>query len=393
MSAIGRLLFGREERSYYPPIDAFGSWGQGMVFHPQTAVQPGVESSLRLSAVFACIRLLTDAVATLPMDTFVRQGGVRRPARPRPAYLDFNPPQGSRVDYLSQIMLSLLTAGNAFVATPRDREGVPVDLVVLDPVKVTVHNEGLPFEVDGRRLDELDIMHIPGMRMPGQRLGMSPLSYARETVGLGLAATRFGSTFFENGALPSAVIEAPGSMSKEAAERFSESWYARHGGVANSNRVGVLTEGARLTRVSVQPNDAQFLETRQFQVPDIARFFGVPPHLIADASNSTSWGSGLAEQNEAFGKFSLRPWVSRIEDSHERLLTSHGLTRVFVRLNMDALLRPSTRERYEAHQMGIDAGFLHPDEVRALEDLAPLTPQQKADMRPAPIEPPGGPNE
>jgi HK97 family phage portal protein len=378
-----------ERRSYYPPVDMYGKWDEGMVFRPWAEQPPGVHQSMRLSAVFACIRLLTDAVATLPVDTFVRQGGVRRPARPRPAYLNFDPPQGSRVDYLSQIMLSLLTAGNAFVATPRDREGVPIDLIVLDPEKVTVHSEGLRYEVEGRRLDELDIMHIPGMRMPGQILGLSPLSYARETVGLGLAATRFGASFFGNGALPAAVIEAPQAMSQEAAKRFADMWYDRHGGAANANRVGVLTEGATLKRVSVQPNDAQFLETRQFQVPDIARFFGVPPHLIADASNSTSWGSGLAEQNEAFGKFSLRPWVSRIEDAHERLLTSHGLERVFVRLNMDALLRPSTRERYEAHEIGIRAGFVHQDEVRAIEDMPPLTPQQKADLSkaPAPITP------
>lgn len=384
-----------ERRSVHPLTGASGKWGDGMVFHPWSDPPPSVQSSMRLSAVFACIRLLTDAVATLPIDTFIRQQGVRRPFRPRPAYLDFDPPQGSRVDYLSQVMLSLLTAGNAFVATPRDAEGTPIDLVVLDPEKVTLHDKGLPFEVDGKRLDEFDIMHIPGMRMPGQRLGMSPLSYAREAVGLGLAATRFGSSFFENGALPAAVIEAPGEMSKEAAERFAESWYARHGGVANANRVGVLTAGAKLTRVSVNPDDAQFLETRQFQVPDIARFFGVPPHLIADASNSTSWGSGLAEQNEAFGKFSLRPWVTRIEAAHERLLTTHGYPFTFVRLNMDALLRPSTTERYEAHRLGIEAGFLHPDEVRAIEDMPPLTPQQKADMAPAapPQLPPGGPNE
>jgi HK97 family phage portal protein len=168
------------------------------------------------------------------------------------------------------------------------------------------------------------------------------------------------------------VIETPGEMTREAAERFAESWHARHQGVGSANRVGVLTGGAKLQRVSIQPNDAQFLETRAFQVPDIARIFGVPPHLIADASNSTSWGSGLAEQNLAFGQFSLRPWIDRIEEAHNRLLVTHGVTEAFVKLNMDALLRASLKDRYESYAVGIASGFLEEDEARALEDMPPL---------------------
>jgi HK97 family phage portal protein len=209
------------------------------------------------------------------------------------------------------------------------------------------------------------------MTMPSALRGLSPLAYARHAIELGLEAQSFGAAFFANGATPAGLIEAPGDFPKERAERMAGLWDARHRGTRNAARVGVLTGGAKFTKVTIAPEEAQFLETRAFQVPDIARFYGVPPHLIADASNSTSWGSGLAEQNLAFGQFSLRPWVDRIEDAHGRLLSTHGSQDVFIKLNMDALLRAGTKERYDAFAVGINQGFMSINEVRVLEDLPP----------------------
>lgn len=368
----------------YPSLPG-GGWASGMVWTGASNGAPNTAQAMRLSAVFACLRLLSEAVSTLPLDTFIRDKGTRRPYRPRPDYLSFQPPQGSRIDYLSQVMLSLLTDGNAYVLTPRDAQGIPLDLIVLDPTQVVVSRERgrVSYKVGEIELDPVtDVMHVKGMCMPGAIKGLSPISYARETIGLGLAVQSFGTSFFNNGALPAAVIETEKEFSKEAAERFAETWNARHNGVGNANKVGVLTGGAKLTKVSLQPNDSQFLETRAFQVPDIARIFGVPPHLIADASNSTSWGSGLAEQNLAFGQFSLRPWTERIEDGHGRLLTSHGLPTVFVRLNLDALLRASLKDRYDAAAVGITHKFLTINEARALEDL-PSVPWGDAPAEPA----------
>lgn len=391
MSVMSRL-FGMEERSIaplsLPQWESDGKWGAGMVWQPYGTQSVNPDSAMRLSAVFACLRLLSEAIATLPLDTFIRRNGSRFPYRPRPAYLSFQPPEGSRIDYLSQVMLSLLTDGNAFVATPRNGDGEPVDLVVLDPTRVKIdRTDGrVRYRVDDRPLDvPNDLIHIRGMTLPGQLRGLSPIAYARETIGLGLAAQRFGQSFFDNGALPGAVIQAPGGMSQAAIDRFRDTWNAGHQGVANANRVGVLTEGAQLAKVSVAPNDAQFLETRAFQVPDIARIFGVPPHLIADASNSTSWGSGLAEQNLAFGQFSLRPWIERIEDAHGRLLSTHGLPDVFIKLNLDALLRASLKDRYESYAVGIQNKFQTVNEARKLEDYAPL-PGGDTFAEPAPAD-------
>lgn len=373
-----------ERRALPTPPDTFsdgsaygqpgmGWWDTGMVWKPGASMSHG--EAMRLSAVFACLRLLSEAISTLPIDTFRRQAGVRLPYRPRPAYLDFAPPGLSRIDYLSMVMLSLLTDGNAYVGVDRAPDGAIRNLVVFDPCYVAVELDAgkLIYQVQGQPLVPwLELVHIKGMTMPGAIVGLSPIAYARETIGLGLAAQRFGSAFFSNGALPSAVIEAPSKMSQEAADRFRETWNGRHGGVGQAQRVGVLTEGAKLTKVSVQPEDAQFLQTRQFQVPDIARIFGVPPHLIADASNSTSWGSGLAEQNLAFGQFSLRPWIERIEDAHNRLLTLDGLPDVFLKLNLDAMLRASLKDRYDSYAAGITNRFLTINEARRLEDLAPV---------------------
>jgi HK97 family phage portal protein len=155
---------------------------------------------------------------------------------------------------------------------------------------------------------------------------------------------------------------------------MASTWNETHGGTANAGKIGVLIGGAKLNTIAISPEDAEWLDSKRFTVSEIARFYGVPPHLIADASNSTSWGSGLAEQNLAFGQFSLRPDVTRIEDGHDRLLYTHGAGGVFTKLNLDALLRASLSDRYEAYKVGIDAGFLDDDEVRALEDLPPREP-------------------
>lgn len=376
MASILKHIFGNGGTTTYDP----GPWAQGMVrygngYNGLTGGKMSTDKAMTLSAVFACIRLLSENVATMPLDTFTRRDGVRAPYRPRPEYLSFQPPQGSRIDYLSQIMLSLLSDGNAYVATPRGPEGEPITLVVMDPCKVKPYRNDLGvvwFEVEGHKFSDLDVMHIKAMLMPGAIKGLSPLAYASLTVDLGLQAQEFGASFFGNSAVPSGIVEAPGEVPRDLAERMAGLWDSRHKGSGNAGKIGVLTGGAKFSRITIAPNEAQFLETRQFQVPDIARFFGVPPHLIADASNSTSWGSGLAEQNAAFGQLSLRPWVDRIEDAHNRLLTSYGLPDVFVRLNMDAVLRASTSERYAAYQVGIESGWLLRSEVRTSEDLRPV---------------------
>lgn len=365
-----------------------GFWSQGMVWNGSTMTAASTESAMRLSAVFACLRLLSEAIATLPLDTFQRDNGTRRPYRPRPEYLSFDPPQGPRTEYLSMVMLSLLTSGDALIATPRDALGVPLDLIPLDPGAVEVlrqtgdWTERLPyrrgeiyFTFGGHHFSTLDIMHIKGMTLPGSLRGVSPLTAARDVMAGASRAQDYGINLFDNGSVPPAVIEmadAPDEAGRAKAKRISQAWQETNGGTANAGKVGILLGGAQLKSIAVTPEDAQWLETRRFGIQEIARIYGVPPHLIADSSNSTSWGSGLEEQNLAFGQLTLRPWLERIEEAHGRLLTTHGLRDVFVKLNLDALLRASLSDRYASYQLGISSNFLLPNEARRLEDLPPI---------------------
>lgn len=368
-----------------------GAWGQGMVRYGGGSSTPrtvSTDSALTLSAVFACIRLLSENVATLPMDTYTAGSDGTRDPFEMPDYLRFLPPRLTRLEYLSQLMLSLLAHGNAYVATPRGPNGEPIMLVPLDPCKVkpALDKYGdVVYRWNGETYTQFDVLHIKGMTMPASLVGLSPLGYAMRAVDLGLQAQEFGASFLANGAVPAGVVEAPGEAPRDLAERMAALWDSRHRGAGNAGKVGVLTGGAKFTQITVNPDQAQLLESRMFSVPDIARFFGVPPHLIADASSSTSWGSGLSEQNAAFAQMSLRPWVTRIEDAHNRLLASYGLPEVYVKLNMDAGLRATTKERYDAYAVALSAGFMDDNEVRLLEDLElkPVLPAPEPEVQAA----------
>jgi HK97 family phage portal protein len=359
-------------------MPGYGGWSQGMVWNGSVggAVVTN-ERAARLSAVYGCWRLISDAISTLPLGTFTRTEGVRTPF-PLPQYLTFELPQATKIGYLTQVVLSLLSDGNAFVAVPRNNLGVPLDLLPLDPTKVEVIREDgvIWYVVQGERYDHYDIMHIPGMLFPGALRGVSPIQAAREVIDAALTTQEYGRNFAANMAIPPALIEVPSmggdpKVEKEKAKRVADVWQETHGG-SNAGRIGVLVGGAQLKTIAVTPEDAQWLDSKRFSVSEIARIYGVPPHLIADASNSTSWGSGLAEQNLAFGMFTLQPTTERIEEGHTRLLTTHGLAKVFVKLNLDAKLRSAPKERAETQAIRISNGSLTINESRALEDQPPV---------------------
>lgn len=348
-------------------------------------------SALQVSAVFGCIRLLSETIATLPVSTYSKRGGVRKPIN-SPTWLDYptaEPGGLGRIDLLSQVVLSLLLEGNAYLAVRWQGPNI-VGLDVLDPSAITVHMvkvgdgsrrklfEAHDIDDDGNEValgwfTTRDVLHIPGMMLPGEYAGVSPISYARESIGLALAAQKYGSKFFANGAMPGAIVEVPGPLSEDGLANAREAWRTANAGVDNAHRVALLTEGAKFSKVSMSPDEAQFLQTRQFQVPEIARIFGVPPHLISDATNSTSWGSGLAEQNQAFAMFSLRPWLERIEAGFTRLVYAETADRMkFVKFDLGGIQRGAPAERMTMYSTGLQQGIYSIDEVRAWEDLEPL---------------------
>lgn len=376
MTALHRVL-GVTARDETRSVSFTDLWGKGLdVLGAKSASGIAVtpKNSMQLSAVFGSVRILTDGVSTLPVesDQLGELPWLTQPSMSDP-FLDMS-------DVLGQIMVSLLHAGNAFVATPRNSAGKIIELTVLDPTqvkKIAPERGMVAFEVQGvgRRFTPFEIAHVPGMMLPGELIGIAPLDYARETVGLGLAAQKFGAGFFGNGANPSGLIEVDGPLSDEDAVRLRRRWKQLHSG-SESQGVAVLTKGATFKQLTVSPEQAQFLATRQFQVPDIARFFGVPPHLLQDASGSTSWGSGLAEQTQNYVTHSLRPWVERVEAFLTRLVRSDVPSAGRVSLSLDHLLRGDFNSRVANAVSAVGAGILTVDEGRQIVDprLAPLGP-------------------
>jgi HK97 family phage portal protein len=363
--------------------DIWGRDAQEFGLATAADVNVNVDLAMQVSAVFGAFRILSDNIATLPLDVYTSdpnrghdtQGAGRYPFRPRPAWASFEC-GCNKIDLISQVVVSLLSDGNAFVAVYRDARLKILSLEVLDPKLVTVERIGgqRMFRINGGdMLTALDILHIRGMTLPGSDRGASPIHYARESIGLSYAATRYGAGFFGNGGLPGLVVEVPGELSPTGIKQLKRGWDDVHKGSGNAHKLAVLTEGAKFSKVTIDPEDAQFLQTRQFQVPDIARIFGVPPHLLADATNSTSWGSGLAEQNTAFVQHTLRPLIERIEQGFNALLKSEGYPdHVFAKLSVDGLLRGSHKQRLESYAIGIQNGIYTVNEVRAWEDMPPL---------------------
>ena len=358
-------------------------WKRGMnVTDAKTAAGEVVDynSALALSSVFAATRLLSDTISTLPLDVFFRRQGTENVFRPLPEWIQSMNPTLRNNEVLGQVMMSLLLDGNAYLATLRDNTGNILEVTPLDPTDITpklrdeegrktmvFHSEKVP----GEEFSSRDITHFRGLMKPGEIVGVSPIRAAREMIGLGLGAQKYGAAFFGNGGLPGSMIEVPGQLSEEGVHALKQAWNDVHRGAGNSHRLAVLTEGAKFSKVSLNPEDSQFLETKMASVGDVARLYGIPPHLLADASGSTSWGSGLHEQNVAFSMYSLRPHITRLEAGITSMLRSQGISVAYAKFDLATLSR-GTNERWDSYQSGIMNGIYSINEVRALEGLPPI---------------------
>ena len=412
MAWINRLTGGNAEARSDTFMSFSDVYGKGLDLfqsgaHTHSGVRITTDTAMQISTVFACVRVLSDSIATLPMDQMIRRDGVPSPSRPRAQWLDFNLGPWNKVQIIGQIMTSCLLDGNAYVTTLRDNDFEVLRLDVLDPKRVKpvrMKDGSIVYEVEmeagkKRVVSGDDIKHIPGIMLPGALEGVSPIEYAKETLGLSQAATEFGAAFFGNGAIPGSTIEVPGQLSPTAAQVIKDTWEQAHRGVANSGRIAVLTEGARYSKVTLTPNESQFLETRQFQVPDVARFYGVPLNMLA--AEGTQFGDTTAEQNSAFVRHSLRPWVERIEAAFTDILISEGRpSGNFVRLNVDGLLRGNMTERVQAYSTAVVQGIWTINEVRRWEGMPPvawgdepISVQVQEEPAPAPDNPiEGAPN-
>ncbi|MEU8086329.1 phage portal protein [Micromonospora sp. NPDC049101] len=350
------------------------------------------ERARTLVAVWSCQSLIADGVATLPIDTYrkVKKNG-KREALDNPGWLVEPNAFETPYTFWHKVMVSLLGEdGNAFIHLTRDGgnpRGSIIAAFVLDPSQVVVDEDSSTplYEYGGQTFNATEILHIPAFTKPGQRRGLSVIEHAAEAIGLGLAAEEFGARFFSQGTTMSGVIEHPGNPKPGEVAILARMLKKSHTGIKNSHAVGVLTGGASWKSISITPEQAQFLETRRFQNIQIAQLYRVPPHLI-DPTVTSSWGSGVEEQNKFFVDYTLVPWLTRLEQAISRLLPNGQ----YVKFNVDARLRAKTAERFAAYVQAVNNGIMSLDEVRALEDLEPIPGGKgKVHVRPLNVTPVG----
>lgn len=383
MSFIRHAVNGVRTRALTGQGDPWSIPSNGSLSLYSSAGVPVDEASvLSLLAVTACVRIISDTVSGLPFDAIHTAGKIRTVVDPTPRIIA-DPFGGAdvlggfgltRKAGLNQIMVSLLLRGNAYIAVVDYDEltGLPSLLQVLSPDAVAVDVDRKTgarlYKVNNEPFPAERMIHIVGMALPGQPVGVSMLQFAKRSIGLGIAAEEYGSMFFGNGAHLSGIIEIPGDLKPDAARVVKESFESKHSGMRHAHAVGVLTGGAKFAPISVSPEDAQFLATRQLQTGEIAMLMGVPPHMLGQVDRTTSWGRGIEEQTLGFLKYTLQAWVQRIEDAWTPLLPQP----IKGYFNLDGLLRADTTTRYTAYQAARNAALMTTNEIRALENLPPV---------------------
>jgi HK97 family phage portal protein len=353
-------------------------WGSGIDvsgFATWAGTVVNQKNALEIGAAYACVRLLSDTISTLPVDTFIRRDGNRLPYRPRPAWV-YEPegPGSSRIEYYKQIVVSMLLSHGAVVQILRNGAGEIVALQPLDPTRVDIRRNQATrlreFVIDGGQaiLPGEDVLYIPEMRRPGSLKGVSRVDELKQTLGLAKALDEFASRYFSNGANTSGMIEFPGNLTQEQAKDLVDAFEAGHKGLKKAHRPGVLSGGAKFVKTGSDGEQAQMLQSRQFAVEEVARVFRVPPSMIGlNTPGAMSYAS--VEHNAIqFTRYSLTPLIAAIEEAHNRLLPGE----VFLRVNMDGLLRGDSATQAAVFSTALQAGYMSVNEARGLMDLRPV---------------------
>lgn len=341
-------------------------------------------SAMQTSAVYACVRVISESVASLPLHLYrYNAEGGKEKAIDHPLYhLLHDEPNSEMTAYsfFEVALTHLLLWGNSYSQIIRNGKGEVVGLYPLMPDRMTVdrdekghlYYEYLVSADDASinsgstvRLKPEEVLHVPGLSFDGL-VGYSPIAMAKNAIGLGIAAEEYGSKFYANGAAPSGVLEHPGTLKDPSKVR--ESWTQTFGGSANSNKVAVLEEGMKYTPISINPSEAQFLETRNFQIIEIARIFRVPPHLIGQLDKATF--SNIEQQSLEYVTYTLRPWICRLEQAMaRRLFTEEEKKTYFVKFNVDGLLRGDYQSRMNGYAVARQNGWMSANDIRELENL------------------------
>ncbi|MPM21473.1 hypothetical protein SDC9_67917 [bioreactor metagenome] len=368
------------------PTDTLGSNRYNFFFGSTSAGKPVNEhTAMQMTAVYSCVRILSETLAGLPLHVYkYNDNGGKEKYLGHPLYKllhDEPNPEMTSFAFRETLMSHLLMWGNAYAQIIRNAHGEVLSLYPLMPNKMTVDRDsnGRLFYLYQRSSEDVpslgkdsqfylapaDVLHIPGLGFDGL-VGYSPIAMAKNAVGLAIATEEYGAKFFANGAAPGGVLEHPGTIKDP--QKVKESWNAAYQGSANSHRVAVLEEGMKYQPIGISPEQAQFLETRKFQINEIARIFRVPPHMLADLEKSSF--SNIEQQSLEFVKYTLDPWVVRWEQSMCRaLLSDSEKPTVFIKFNVDGLLRGDYASRMNGYATARQNGWMSANDIRELENL------------------------
>lgn len=332
------------------------------------------DKALTLTAVWCAIRLLAESVSSLPISVYTKQAnGDKLEDTKSPIYklVKFKPNYyQNKITFFEFIMLSICTEGNSYVQIIRNNSGTPVQLICLSPsdVTVVVNNNELFYQVDGGSvLDSSDVLHFKTITDDGVT-GLSPIDQCAKALNWGVSLEEFGSTFFSNGAKPSSILQTDRALSDTALQRLKSSFNNNYAKLKNSNSTIVLEEGLTFKPISISPEQAQFLSSRQFSIEEVARIFNVPPHMLKDLSKSSF--NNIEMQSQEFVTYTLMPYLTRIEqEMNLKLFRTNELGKTFVEFNVNGLLRGDVKSRTEAYKTAITNGYMSINEVRQKENM------------------------
>lgn len=366
------------------------------LFGPSTSGKNVNEfTAMQTTAVYACVRILSETLAALPLQLYRYTPGGKERVYDHPLYhlLHDEPnPEMTSFIFRETLMSHLLIWGNAYAQIIRDRLGRVQGLYPLRPDKMTVCRDenGQIYYLYTKTSDENpaikpygqvplrkdEVLHIPGLGFDGL-VGYSPIAMARNAVGMTMACEEYGASFFANGASPSGVLAHPGVLKDPAKVR--DSWNAVYQGSANAHKVAVLEEGMKYQQIGIPPEEAQFLETRKFQLNEIARLYRIPPHMIGDLEKSSF--NNIEQQSMEFVKYTLDPWVIRWEQAMQKaLFLPEEKKQYFLKFNVNGLMRGDYESRMTGYSIGRQNGWLSANDIREMEDMNPVPDEEGGNL-------------
>ena len=352
------------------------AWLTGLFGTSKTGVQVSEDNALTFSAVYAAVRIISETIASIPLNVYQADGETRVKAVGHPIQdLLAKAPNSvsSTFTFREAMAANLVLHGNAYAKIEMNAAGRPTALIPLNPMKVevkVVDGEKVYIFADKHTYLDYEIIHFVGLSFNGLT-GKSPLAVAREAVAIGLAAQEYGARFYSNGANTGGVITAPGRLNTEVIKRLKESWNRANSGNSNAHGTAILEEGMKYEKIGLDPEAAQFLQSRKFQVNEIARIFRIPPSYLADLENSST-RANVEQQAIQFVRDCITPYVRRMEVELNRKLFREDEPNLYAYFTVEGLMRGDLKGRYDAYATARQWGWLSVNDIRDLENLNPV---------------------